>query len=395
MSNLTYANFVPLIGGLSLAIKQELGGQKPLYNISYDVFAKNEFYFYNYEKGVPTYIFEKNDSLTRIKNEVSKYGTPDIIGALCPCGGLSLLNNTSARGSNSETNCWMRYFANLSFQHIKPKAIFMENAPSLYDGSMAEDLRQFFEAAAKKGGYSIQYVKTDTRFAGIPQQRKRTYLMAFRDGYGGMKLPEKIPMKYLDDVVGNDTIGKPLTDLSSSPFYKYMIKTIGKDFRDVIINDVIKKQARCGMLSVLTYVMKYQNKSFDVLKPYGDDKFKSSIDRLMGKLADNKGFWDYSPLICIGQVNAVIVKNAIRTIHPTEDRYFTNREIMRLMGMPEDMEPPPADQYNIICQNTPVNTSQRMFRVVKNYLEAKDSDKIKGSVIRADDFKDTIVAVAQ
>lgn len=392
MSKLTYANFIPLIGGISLAIKEDLGGQKPLFNISYDAFAKNDSYFFEYEKGVPTYIFKKDDPLVKMKKEVEKHGVPDVLCGLPPCGSISMLStrntDTKVRTSDDTSACWMRYFANFSFHHLKPKAILMENAPSLYNGAMAQDLRDYFESAAKKAGYSIQYVKTDTRFAGIPQQRKRTYLIAFRDGYGGIEPPDKIPTKTLESVVGNDKKGKPLHNLSDSPFYHYMLKEIGKDYRKKIAADVKAHGTKAGMMTIFTYIQKFQNKTFDVLLKYGDDRFQKNINRILDKLADNKGYWDYAPLVPLGQVNAMIAKNAIRTIHPTEERFFTNREIMRLMGMPEDMEPPPANQFNVICQNAPVSTSRRMFGVIKKYLNAKDDEKTKGDVLKYDDFKE-------
>lgn len=392
MSKITYANFIPLVGGVSIAAKNELGGAQPLYNISYEPFAKNESYFYNYEKGVPTYIFKKDDPLTVIKKTVESHGVPDVLCGLPPCGGLSMLNNTAARGSHSDTNCWMRYFANLAFFHIKPKAIFMENAPSLYDGAMAKDLRDYFEQAAAKAGYSIQYVKTDTLYAGIPQHRKRTYLMAFKDGYGGIAPPDKIPTKKLEDVVGDDSKGKPLHNLKDSPFYKYIMATVGKNYRKIIMKDV-RAKSKAGMMTIFTYIMKYQNKPVSVLAPFGDGHFGNKLNRIQGKLDDDKGFWDYAPLIPLDQVNAMIAKNAVRTIHPTRERFFTNREIARLMGMPEDFEVPPPSQFNILCQNTPVATSRRMFQIVKKYLAADDKDKIKGKIIKYSDFSEKFESI--
>ena len=54
----------------------------------------------------------------------------------------------------------------------------------------------------------------------------------------------------------------------------------------------------------------------------------------------------------------MISKNIDFAVHPTEDRFFSVRELLHLMGMPHDYEIDSMKSVNHICQNVPVNTAQ-------------------------------------
>ena len=76
------------------------------------------------------------------------------------------------------------------------------------------------------------------------------------------------------------------------------------------------------------------------------------------KLSMKKGYWDDSPKFMGDHFTAVITKNVIFAAHPVEDRFFNIRELLHLMGMPNDFQVEnPTRNWNHICQNVPVNTA--------------------------------------
>ena len=62
-----------------------------------------------------------------------------------------------------------------------------------------------------------------------------------------------------------------------------------------------------------------------------------------------------------------------RTLHPKEDRLFTCRELLHLMGMPDDFELQGDFQkeYRKIGQNVPMRTA---YWIVKAAIEAYDTE---------------------
>jgi site-specific DNA-cytosine methylase len=58
-------------------------------------------------------------------------------------------------------------------------------------------------------------------------------------------------------------------------------------------------------------------------------------------------------------VNGVIGKSMNKLLHPIEERFLSIRELLHLMGMPEDFElNDPKRNYNHIAQNVPVTTAR-------------------------------------
>jgi site-specific DNA-cytosine methylase len=60
----------------------------------------------------------------------------DYLNAVCPCSGLSSLNNSKTpgitRGSNANANKWIFTTAHYVLGRIKPKVFFGENAAGLF-----------------------------------------------------------------------------------------------------------------------------------------------------------------------------------------------------------------------------------------------------------------------
>ena len=71
-----------------------------------------------------------------------------------------------------------------------------------------------------------------------------------------------------------------------------------------------------------------------------------------------------------------------RLIHPFENRTFTYREYMHLMGMPHDFQlMDPKKDLNKIAQNVPACTARDMSLEVEKFIKGKlkpsDTDYLK------------------
>jgi hypothetical protein len=95
-------------------------------------------------------------------------------------------------------------------------------------------------------------------------------------------------------------------------------------------------------------------------------------------LADNKGFYDGSPIIFSDLYPTVNSKSLYATVHPNEDRWLTVREFMHAMSLPDDFDliSSKSDgkfggEVNHIAQNVSVNTSAWFTTEIQNYLDGK------------------------
>jgi site-specific DNA-cytosine methylase len=111
----------------------------------------------------------------------------------------------------------------------------------------------------------------------------------------------------------------------------------------------------------------------------GQEGIVKFISHIKKKLADNKGWWDGTPLIFHDATNAIIAKNAC-IVHPGKERGITIREAMHLMGLPHDFEMV-NNAMNHICQNVPVTTAtdwtSEIVRFIKGEIQEFGGDFVK------------------
>ncbi len=107
------------------------------------------------------------------------------------CSGLSMLNgqndknSSKARGNpDSEQNQNMYNLTKLGMR-LKSKVVVFENAPNAYTKSGAYVV-EYLEKIAQDRNYTTQLYKTDTLLHGIPQSRKRTFIVFYRNGNPGL-----------------------------------------------------------------------------------------------------------------------------------------------------------------------------------------------------------------
>lgn len=386
---------VPLIGGMAVANEQATG-EKPSFILSYEAFGANDAHCVNRYPDSP-YVLADSDTNEIIKSKVNEetgeilYTSPyqedlfqevDFVSAVCPCAGLSMLNSntagsTKARGSDAVQNDWMYKTARLVLEQVRPKVLWGENAPGLYS-NMGVKVVENLRAIGKEYGYSFSMVKTDTYLHGIPQHRMRTFYFFWRDSEAPLLnyYERKAPMleAYLDQIPeGSSEMDRPfgLGDIKNNGWFKFA------EYKGWPVKRLVESQYK----TMFHWVggEKLMDECLEWAEANDEPGMAKFINHTKKKLAENKGWWDGTPLIFHDATNAIIAKNAA-IVRPGKDRGITIREAMHLMGLPHDFELC-GGSFNHICQNVPVTTAKdwtaEVIRFVKGELTEFGGEFVK------------------
>ncbi len=380
-----YITFIPLIGGMAIANMQATG-KKPEFVLSYDAFAKNESNLKNYWPDVDWHLLDAETNQLAEDVELD-YSDIDFVSSVCPCAGMSGLNCAN-RGADNAANNWLYKSAEYILGTIKPKVYFGENAPGLYSDQNIKVLNKLREYG-RQYGYAFTIYKTDTYRHGIPQHRMRTFFFFWKgdccpqmDWYNH---PSELPFEkwILDKNVGTQTTHlKNYGTTSVYPEMRWIMETrcdndyskyvamfhklcdensirtpyeyiehnnLWQEYRDWLINDPNKDKPMHGQ---------------------GKRTPMYYIDYRWGKVKQGLGYFAPQPIVYKGAANAVISKNIWWTLHPTENRYLTTREIMSLMGLPNDFELITKNLQQV-TQNVPVCTAKDMTEQVIKFINGE------------------------
>lgn len=295
-----------------------------------------------------TFVTEEDEFLY---NEIISNNKIDVLMHVAVCAGLSQLNcvNTGckARGdANNDQNQNMYALTKLGMR-MKAKVVVFENAPAAYTKAGEPTINKLREIA-KEFKYTTHLFRTDTLLHGIPQSRKRTFIMFYRDTGPAYFNYEAIPYTKLDEYL------KQVND--SMEHYDDYVCIDSKDcFYEFILDysncscyyDAMKKigshKNTWTSLQLTDYI------GFDKAIEFFEQKFKETknpkyekavriSNHCINKISKGLGYWDSSTYLANdGQyVNAVISKNIHRSLHPTLERGYNIRELLHLMGHPHD-----------------------------------------------------------
>mgnify|MGYP003287188158 CR=1 FL=1 len=380
-----YITFIPLIGGMAIANMQATG-KKPEFVLSYDAFAKNESNLKNYWPDVDWHLLDAETNQLAEDVELD-YSDIDFVSSVCPCAGMSGLNCAN-RGADNAANNWLYKSAEYILGTIKPKVYFGENAPGLYSDQNIKVLNKLREYG-RQYGYAFTIYKTDTYRHGIPQHRMRTFFFFWKgeccpqmDWYNH---PSELPFEewILDKNVGTQTTHlKNYGTTSVYPEMRWIMETRCD-------NDYSKYVAMfhklCDENSIRTpyeYIehnnLWQEYRDWLVNDPNKDKPMHGQgkrtpmyyIDYRWGKVKQGLGYFAPQPIVYKGAANAVISKNMWWTLHPTENRYLTTREIMSLMGLPNDFELITKNLQQV-TQNVPVCTAKDMTEQVIKFVNGE------------------------
>lgn len=380
--DLKYITFIPLIGGMAIANYQATG-RKPEFVLSYSVFQKNEAHLKNYWPDVKWHLL---DPETNTVDEEIDYTDIDFVSSVCPCAGLSSMNMNHSQ--DSATNDWMYKAAEYILGTIKPKVYFGENAPGLYSDTNKKVSDKLYEYA-RQYGYSFTIYKTNTELHGIPQRRIRTFYFFWKGDmcpileFYNNRSNKPFEKWILDKNVGPHNelpVGNPIEDFAAS---KWIYETLcNSDYNQYIkfFNDKCASDRR--IVSAYDYIVKYHkfDEYINWLKnnPIGQQRLSSKskhthlsiAEYRYNKIKNGMNYYSIEPVVFTGYTSAITGKNIEITLHPKEQRYLTTREIMSMMGLPNDFELVTPNIVHV-TQNVPVCTAKDMTDQVIKFINGK------------------------
>ena len=378
--DIKYITFIPLIGGMAIANAQATG-KKPEFVLSYEPFQKNEAHLKNYWPDVKWYLLDPETNT--IDNELD-YSDIDFVSSVCPCAGLSTMNmNHSA---DSETNNWLYKSAEYILGTIKPKVYFGENAPGLYSEINEKVANRLYEYGCQYG-YSFTIYKTDTRLHGIPQRRVRTFFFFWKGDYCPIMEYYNKPVLPFEEFILDKNVGTHNEISASNPEDFGAFKWIYETICDNDYSKYVKFLYDCStdgrrVMSPYDYIV-YFNKwdeYINWLKTSGVGSQKvtakgksthlSVAEHRRYKVENNMNYYSIEPMVFKGFTSAITGKTIDVTLHPKEKRYLTTREIMGLMGLPNDFELVTKNIVHI-TQNVPVCTAKDMTEQVIKFINGE------------------------
>ena len=298
----------------------------------------------------------------------------DIVVSVPVCSGLS--QATIAKDdTKDERNCNMIWKAKFALGVVKPKVYIFENAPLLFSGNSAQHVRETLIDIANNYGYSLIFYKTDTKLHFNCQRRPRTFVI-FVKGQGAPEmLYENMPIdlvEYMEKLDKNSS-QQECVNMNSIDvvLYDYIKYKYGENYRETsyhwTLDNIIKNNL---WEDFYNYVDNYDC-SEDV-----KEKVKHLCDHVQYKLSLGKNFYVLVPSITNKNsktIPACMFKTIPTLIHYNEDRLYTIREWLHLMGHPSDFELYGDINVNYpkIGQNVPVRTAQwivsEAVRLISNW----------------------------
>ena len=364
--DITWAPLIPLIGGQMLGAEKAFG-KPPEAIYSYSGFEANDGHYVNYQQNtkgrdIPYVLLDSENPNIRQVDVVS--GTP-------PCAALSQLNtglSEESKGAKCAKNEFMYQVFQDGIDILGAKVVIVENAPALYTNKGRPVANRLYEICAERG-YSLSLYKTSTRYHGVPQGRDRTFAIGWKSSTSPVlnwyNRDRKSFAEYLQEIPENALhqdliINKNVPD---EPYYNFIKTKTNREVRELMIEENVK--------TTLNYVCKkgWMKEANEWFHKTGNEKGIKYSDHAIMKFADGKGVWDGSVHVFGEYMNAVIGRNMVDTMHPTEERSLTIREALHMMGFPEDFELLDGlKKMNHIAQNCPVPTSRDMHLEISKFL---------------------------
>lgn len=309
-------------GGMSVGAT--MAGITPVLAVEYNTHAAD-----TYQTNHPnTKIIPTDIQLVAPLNETEKY--PFILFGGPPCQGFSVAN-TKTRNLDNPNN-WM-FKEYLRFVNdLEPEWFLFENVV----GFKSFDKGQFaieVENALKKLGYETNSDVLNAADFGVPQDRKRFFIVGHRLDKGGIKFD----FNSLEKVKQKVTVGEALQDLPSLMNGDKLEYT---DYRTNITNKYIKlirgksKHAKQNFVTenkahiIDRYRVIKQGENWEAAKRNGLLKTYKSTKHTHSGIY--KRLEEHKPAVTIANYRKSML------IHPHEDRGLSLREAARLQSFPDD-----------------------------------------------------------
>jgi DNA (cytosine-5)-methyltransferase 1 len=123
-------------------------------------------------------VLEKNfscDISDDIRNLMPTEGSVDLICGGFPCQDISIAGKNKGLLGGEKSSLWREYLRVIN--QGKPKYAIIENVSAILGRGLEIILQDLAEI-----GYDATYTTYDTKYFGLPQRRRRVYILAVRDG---------------------------------------------------------------------------------------------------------------------------------------------------------------------------------------------------------------------
>ncbi len=406
MKELKWGCIQPLTGGMYIGARNAIG--KPAdWVISYPGLAdtkkdnngnltkvSNEYHLLDWCKRnneLPKYkVFNKKPFEQMQTNDVELIDDPiwstgdidlsntDIVVSVPVCSGLSQATIANEDTKN-ERNYNMIFNASWALDIVRPKVYIFENAPTLFTGASAKPVRDVINEIGEKYGYSVIYYKTDTKLHDNCQRRPRTFVVMVRQDNDEKGAPllgfENIKTSILDffERIPEDATQQIALDLNEEGkcFLGFVKYKYGENYRETAQPWTIGNIINNNLWEEFYEYMRIIN-----VPQHIQDKLHKLCDHIQYKLSLGKNFYCLVPAWTRPTdetIASCMFKQIPFLMHFKEERNFTIREWLHMMGHPHDfiMHGDINMNYAQIGQNVPARTAQwivsEAVRLVENW----------------------------
>ncbi|HED05338.1 MAG TPA: DNA cytosine methyltransferase [Ignavibacteria bacterium] len=337
-----------------------------------------------YESGYISDDITKEEAKEKIRRELKlwkeKHGVKelDVLISTPPCQGMSVANHK--KGDELSRNSLVVESIKL-VDEIRPKFFIFENVRAFLN-SLCTDLdgkdKKIREAIELNlgGKYNIHYQVINFKDYGNPSSRTRTIVVGVRKD-----MREITPLDFMPALQGERTVREIIGDFPS-------LNTMGEvDEKDIYHN------FRPYDERMLPWIEKTKEgeSAFDNQDPkrrphkIEDGKIVFNINKNGDKYS--RCFWD-KPGVCVHTRNDILASQA--TVHPSDNRVFSIRELMKLMSIPDsfrwtdisesELNNLPFEQKRKFLKKEEMNIRQSLGEAVPTTIFQQIAKHIKGTV---------------
>lgn len=383
----TWVSTQNLIGGMALGFERVFGTPERI--VTNGIYNDSLYIDYmNRQRGLNIPVVKASPDFSELEESVPEV---DVIAMTPACSGLSMMTITGTtenapRSADNKNNLQMLNILRYALKS-NPRVVAFENAPNLYTGA-GKIVRERLLDIAREYGYSMGLYQTNCMLHGMPQQRKRTFAVFYRDSNPAVFEYENVPYQNWADFVREHgkkmkMANRRLINVDTPEFNFVLERTGQKNFNDavrmLIDQGKLKKMpmitaweavASIGIDDYIAWAKRHLERCSE-----GEEKlWKHAVydgEHLKEKMEKGSWIYDMSAISVNADFqNALIAKNQ-GAIHPDENRFLSIGEALALMGFPEDYEFQNDNDFWIIGQNVPVCTAEWIAKNVKKYLEGK------------------------
>ncbi len=308
------------IGGFRLAM-EELGGEC-VFSSEWDEKAQ-ETYKANFDE------LPEGDITEIPEGEIKKH---DVLCAGFPCQAFSV--SGKRRGFEDTRGTLFFDIARIA-NHHKPKVLFLENVKHFVNHDGGKTIKVVHETL-KKIGYDVYHEVLNASEYGVPQSRKRVYIVAFRKD---LKIKEfKFPKPTFEEV----TLKK---FLQSNRKAKNQVVT---KYKQIKINETEKQKKKSVFAPIRIGTI---NGGGQGERIYSPDGHAITLSAYGGGIASKTG--------------AYLINGTVRKLTP--------RECANIMGFPSEFIIPVSDSqaYKQFGNSVAVPVVKRIFEQITLYLEKR------------------------